>query len=145
MHTFSKIESIFYSGSHAFRGNKNSINDIVFLLDEGYLMLNNVSIATKREYLDVLDSIILKEHVRDVAAGDSKNHRALKLLGGNYLKKKGFYKVLYEYPFLGYYPDVMSNNTNKRLTPRAVYFILYFISLPVPIVYPLSRQQYRLN
>jgi len=107
-------------------------------------MLNNVSIATKREYLDVLDSIILKEHVRDVAAGDSKNHRALKLLGGNYLKKKGFYKVLYEYHFLGYYPDVMSNNTNKRLTPRAVYFILYFISLPVPPICSITPLSFEL-
>ncbi len=45
------------------------------------------------------------------AAGGGKNHVALKLLAKEYLQKKGVTELLFEHPFCGYYPDVMSADT----------------------------------
>ncbi len=109
MDTFLEVQEIFYSGGQAFRGNKELINDIAFLLDEGYLTLNRVFIGSKEKYLSILDEPLLKEDMYR-AAGGGKNHIALKLLAGEYLKTRGFHKVLYEHPFCGFFPDVMAEN-----------------------------------
>lgn len=109
MATFLEIQEIFYSGGQAFRGNKDLINDIVFLLDEGYLALNRVLVGSKEKYLSILDDPLLKEDAYK-AAGGGKNHIALKLLAGEYLKSRGFHKLLYEHPFCGYFPDVMTED-----------------------------------
>ncbi|OJI06487.1 hypothetical protein BK004_03385 [bacterium CG10_46_32] len=112
MSTFTRVQTIFYSGGHAFRGNAEPINDIAFLLDNGYLTLAALSIGTKQAYRKLLDNVIAQEHAYNLAAGGGKNHIALKLLSGEYLKKQGFDSVLYEHPFCGYYPDVMTKNTS---------------------------------
>ena len=53
MVTFLEVQEIFYSGGQAFRGNQELINDIVFLLDEGYLVLNQVFVGSKEKYLSI--------------------------------------------------------------------------------------------
>lgn len=109
MATFLEIQEIFYSGGQAFRGNKDLINDIVFLLDEGYLLLNRFFAGSKEKYLSILDDPSFKEDAYN-AAGGGKNHIALKLLAGKYLKNRGFHKLLYEHPFCGFFPDVMTED-----------------------------------
>jgi len=143
MNTFLEVQDIFYSGTQAFRGNKDLINDIVFFLDEKYLTLSKVSVGTKEEYLALLDSLSSRKDAYD-AAGGSKNHVALKLLTGEYLKMRGFHNILYEYPFCGYYPDVMTkdnfiiaecghtDNADKMLKYFQQGNIREFIQVPYP-------------
>lgn len=107
MTTFLEVQEIFYSRGQAFRGDKELINDIAFLLDEKYLILSRIIIGTKEQYSAILDNLPSKKDAYN-AAGGGKGHVALKLLTGEYLKTRGFHKVLYEHPFCGYYPDVMT-------------------------------------
>lgn len=51
MSTFTTVRDIFYSGGHAFTGSKESVNEIAFLLDEGYLTVNTVVISSKDKYI----------------------------------------------------------------------------------------------
>ena len=109
MVTFLEVQEIFYSGGQAFRGNKELINDIAFLLDEAYLTMNRVFVGSKEKYLSILDEPPSKEDAYK-AAGGGRNHIALKLLTGEYLKIRGFNNVLYEHPFCGFFPDVMTED-----------------------------------
>lgn len=111
MTTFLTVQKIFYSGGQAFRGNKELVNDIAFLLDENYLTLSQISLGKKEKYLSIMDEPQPKKDTYK-AAGGGKNHVALKLLAGAYLKTRGFHAILYEHPFCGYYPDVMTGDNS---------------------------------
>lgn len=145
MDTFLKIQSIFFSGSNAFRGDQESINEIAFLVDEEYLVLNRICVGTKEKYFNILDSVLDNEHKHDLAAGGGKNHVALKLLASEYLKNKNIQETKYEHPFCGYYPDVMSNDKSvivecghtQNPEKMLAYFhqgnIKEFIQIPYPV------------
>jgi hypothetical protein len=105
--TYTKVKSAFYSGEHAFTGDNQTASDIAFLVDNGYLGLRVFPLATRQEYLAILQNLPDQEHIYE-AAGGSETHVALKLLAGNYLKHKYNQKLLYEHPFCGYFPDVMT-------------------------------------
>lgn len=110
METFLKIYNIFYSGGHSFRGEQESISEIAFLVDEGYIILNTILIAEKKEYLSFIDTLSIQEHTYNLAAGGSHAHMALKILAGQYLERQGGHSFDYEHPFCGYYPDVLTKN-----------------------------------
>ena len=112
MDTFKKIQAIFYSGSHSFRGSLEPVNDIAFLLDEGYLALTTASIGSKQDYDALLDSVLAHEHAHNLAAGGGKNHVALKLLAASYLSTRGYGAIQYEHPLCGHYPDVMTRDAS---------------------------------
>lgn len=114
MSTFEKIKGVFFSGNQAFEGNYESINDIAVLVDEGYLVLTEFPIATKKEYLEIFkEHSILNNQTKFDAAGGGDSHMALKLIGQKYLKEERNLESRYEQPFCGYYPDVIS--VDKRI------------------------------
>lgn len=106
--TLSKINDIFYSGGYAFTGNKESAIEIAFLLDTGYLHLHSCDIAHMKEFRTVCNDHNSLRLV-DEASGGSFEHIALKILGQRYLKSQSMESV-YEHPFCGYYPDVLSTD-----------------------------------
>ena len=109
MNSFAKIRDIFYSGSYAFMGGSEVINDIMFLISENYLALSKEIVAGKSEYLTLLNnSTELKQ--RYEAHGGTFEHIALKILGANFLKKHRLRDFVFEHPFCGYYPDVLSSD-----------------------------------
>ncbi len=112
MSTFDTIREIFYSGNHSFNGDRESINEIAFLVDEKYLLVKSTIIATKEEYFSILkDSSSNVVQNRHRAAGGSFEHVALKLLSGIYIKKeRNYLDILYEHPFCGYFPDVITKD-----------------------------------
>ena len=109
MSTFNKIRDIFYSGSHAFKGGIEPIQEIAFLVDENYLSLSSITIASKGEH-----GILLKNPNKLAwlyeAAGGGNAHVALKILTRNYLKNNRSCESVFEHPFCGYYPDVLSDD-----------------------------------
>ncbi|MDO8521940.1 MAG: hypothetical protein Q7S08_01485 [bacterium] len=107
MDVFGTIRDIFYSGGHAFTGNLDSINEIAFLVNEGYLKYQTVSIARKSEYLALASNNTMIERA-DLAAGGGSTHVALKMLVGTYLKQQRSRDVVYEHEFCGYFPDVLT-------------------------------------
>lgn len=111
LNTFEKVRDIFYSGGHAFRGDRELVLEIAFLVDEKYLALETVTIASKKEYLDLFEKSAKLSHA-DEASGGSLEHMALKVLTGKYLQKLGHRKIRYEHPFCGYVPDVMSGDSS---------------------------------
>lgn len=106
MNTYSHVQEAFYSGEHAFTGDRQIIRDIAFLIDEGYFKLQLFPIASREEYLTVLRTLD-KNKRSDEASGGSTEHIALKLLAGAHLEKKLGLEVQYEHPLCGYYPDVI--------------------------------------
>lgn len=112
MDIYTHIKDAFYSGGHAFTGDKQIIQDIAFLVREGYLKLQLFPIASRQEYLTVVRNVG-KNMRSDEASGGSIEHVALKLLSGEYLQKKYDLEVLYEHPLCGHYPDVMT--TDNRI------------------------------
>ena len=107
MTTFNKVRDIFYSGSHAFRGDQDSISEIAFLIDEKYLSLSIITVASKNKYKSLLDNPDKLKWFYE-AAGGGNTHIALKILTSKYLDTKGKFNSSYEHPFCGYYPDVLS-------------------------------------
>ncbi len=109
MDTYKRIRDAFYSGEHAFNGDRQIIRDIAFLVDEQYLLLRVFPITNRQEYLAILHN--LEKNTRsDDAAGGGNEHIALKILSGEYLQKSLGLKVLYEHPLCGYYPDVITTD-----------------------------------
>lgn len=106
--TLLKINDIFYSGGYAFTGNKESAVEIAFLVDNEYLNLNSCDIAHIRDYRALLTDYELLKAV-DEASGGSFEHIVLKILGNRFLDSQGIESV-YEHPFCGYYPDVLSTD-----------------------------------
>src|SRR3989344_1663933 len=109
MTTFDTVRDIFYSGAQAFRGSHDSISEIAFLIDEGYLSISTIIINSKKEYRILLSQPDKLEQF-DEAAGGSNTHIALKVLAKNYLETSRNCKSLFEHPFCGYYPDVLSDD-----------------------------------
>lgn len=107
MDTYAKVKNAFYSGEHAFTGDNQTASDIAFLVDNGYLALRVFPLATRKEYLAILQNLPDQTYAYE-AAGGSETHIALKLLAGNYLKRNHNQKLLYEHPLCGYFPDVMT-------------------------------------
>lgn len=107
MDTYSKVKNAFYSGEHAFTGDNQVASDIAFLVDNGYLALHLFPLATRQEYLTALHGLSHQKHVHE-AAGGGEAHIALKLLAGDYLRRKHGKDALYEHPVCGYFPDVMT-------------------------------------
>lgn len=111
MDTYTHVRDAFYSGEHAFTGDRQVIKDISFLINERYLKLQLFPIASRQEHLTMMRDLEKKKKTKaDEASGGSTEHIALKLLSGEYLQKKFGLKVLYEHPLCGYYPDVMTND-----------------------------------
>ena len=109
MTTFDTIRDIFYSGTHAFRGSRDSISEIAFLVDENYLSISTITITSKNEYKDLLNNPDKLGGLYE-AAGGGKTHVALKILTREYLKTSRGLKSVFEHPFCGYYPDVLSDD-----------------------------------
>lgn len=150
MDIYTYVRDAFYSGEHAFTGDRQVIKDISFLINEGYLKLQLFPIASRQEHLTMMHDLEKKKKVRaDEASGGSTGHIALKLLSGEYLQKKLGLKVLYEHPLCGYYPDVMTsdcriivecghtNNPEKMLT----YFKQSNIKECILVPYPDPEKQ----
>ncbi len=78
MDTYTHVKNAFYSGEHAFTGDKQIIRDIAFLVSKRYLELQLFPIASRQEYLTMVHDI--GKNVRaDEASGGSTEHIALKL------------------------------------------------------------------
>ncbi len=60
MSTIDKIRAIFYSSAHAFTASEELVQEIAFLVDEGYLHYEEFSISTKEEYLEQIEIISRK-------------------------------------------------------------------------------------
>ena len=111
MDTYKHVRNAFYSGEHAFNGDRQIIQDIAFLVDEQYLLLRVFPIASHQEYLAILHNLE-KNKRSDDAAGGGNEHIALKILSGEHLQKSLGLKVLYEHPLCGYYPDVITTDNS---------------------------------
>lgn len=109
MTTFNTIRDIFYSGAQAFRGSRDSISEIAFLVDENYLSISTVTIASKNEYKVLLNNPDKLGRLYE-ATGGSKTHVALKVLTRKYLETSRGCRSVFEHPFCGYYPDVLSDD-----------------------------------
>lgn len=145
MTTFAKIRDIFF-GNTIFEGSHESVNEIAFLVDEGYLIMSEFPIATKEGYLNLFDNNSqLNNESRFDAAGGGDGHVALKLLGQKYLKDKRGLGSSFEKPFCGYFPDVISDDGNVvvecGVTGNCEKILSYFrhgnlqelIQLPYPV------------
>ncbi len=109
MSTFDTIRDIFYSGTHAFRGDKDSISEIAFFVDEGYLSLSALAVASKNSYKNHLENPDKLKKIYE-AAGGGVTHVVLKILGSEFLKNSRNQGSIFEHPFCGYYPDVLSDD-----------------------------------
>lgn len=147
MNTFDKIQDIFYSGSHAFRGDKDSISEIAFLIDNNYLSVSPIIISSKEEY-DILLNNPHKLSFLYEAAGGGGTHIALKILAKEYLKIDRGHESVFEHPFCGYYPDVLSVNESIVIecghTGNPEKILTYFrqgnIKECIQIPYPSSQE-----
>ena len=111
MSTIDKIRAIFYSSAHAFTASEELVQEIAFLVDEGYLRYKEFSISTKEEYLEHIGAISRKGNYD--ADGGGVAHIALKKLAAVYISRTYGRDVRFEAPFCGYYPDVLS--VDKKL------------------------------
>ena len=106
---YEDIKNIFYGGNYSFTGNYQSAKDIAFLIENDYLELSELLIASKKDYMELASDPSLLE-LNDEAAGGGVTHVALKLLGARFLKKERKMKSKYEQQFCGYTPDVLSED-----------------------------------
>lgn len=137
------IRDIFYSGQFGFMGDQEVTTKIAFLVNNNYLLLSPVTIATKRDYIEAStnDSFMVS---RDDAAGGSREHVALKIVGQSYIKKEYGVDSVFEQTFAGYFPDVQSidkhiicecghtNNPEKLFEYFKHGEIRYVIQIPYP-------------
>ncbi len=143
MNTFQEMRDIFFSGGFAFTGIQESINEIAFLVDEGYLILKTITIADKEHFLSVLKSTS-NQIEKDNASGGSVEHITLKILASEYLEHQKQIGSQYEHAFCGYFPDVLSIDTSIVVecghTQNAEKMLTYFrqggISECIQIPYP---------
>lgn len=116
---------IFYSGNFAFSGDREALRDITFLIEEKYLAFEEIVIASKADYLKLLDEELPLE-----TEGGSMAHRALKVLGMSYLAKVRNLPARYEHPFCGHYPDVLADDHSIAIecghTHNAEKMLTYF-------------------
>lgn len=109
MDTYTRVREAFYSGGYEFTGDRQTIKDIAFLVDEHYLSLTLFPIADHKEYTEMLYNLTQNKHA-DEAAGGSSEHVALKLLSGAYLQIAHDRQIWYEHSLCGHYPDVMTTD-----------------------------------
>jgi hypothetical protein len=76
-------------------------------VNNSYLILSRVTIATKEHYLTICSSPTTLSSY-DEASGGSSEHVALKILGAAYIKNEYGVDSVFERPFAGYIPDVQS-------------------------------------
>ncbi len=129
--TFKRVRDIFYSGSHAFRGELEIINDIAFMIDNGYLIMNSIELASHNTFAKYLDDAIVSKSDESYAAqGGSPTHVAPKLLAANYLREHRNGKPLFEQPFCSHYPDVINDDRKLVIecgdTQNPEKILLYF-------------------
>lgn len=145
MHTVTPkfIRELFYSGQFGFIGDQEVTSEISFLINNNYLLLSPVIIATKSHYLETSSNqgIIFSY---DEASGGGNAHVALKILAGEYLKSEYGLQALYEQTYAGYIPDVQSvdksiicecghtNNPEKIFTYFRCPEVRYVIQIPYP-------------
>jgi len=104
------IKDIFYSGSHSFRVDKQLIVNICFLLEKNLLSVKEEKFASVDIYHNYIEDIKDgKIPVIDIEGGQI-GHMALKLIGRDYLEKKGFKDIKFESEFEGYKPDVTTKD-----------------------------------
>lgn len=139
-----ELAEIFYSGTHAFKGDGSLIQKIHFLLQHNYLKCEKISVSTKSEFYNICDSIERNPNF-DEAAGGGSMHVALKLIAQIYLEKQGM-SAIFEKQFLGYFPDVITedlqtivecghtDNVDKIFT----YFIQGNVAEIIQLPYPTS-------
>ena len=144
MNDISKTKDIFYSGSFAFNGDLEPINEIAFLLDEGYVSLASLDIASKMEFLQIAQDVASDAHAHDTAAGGGHTHIALKRLAEKYLRQVKGKTALFEQSFCGYFPDVLSEdrtiaiecghtqNPSKMLDYFSKGNVSEFVQIPYP-------------
>lgn len=137
------IKDIFYSGQFGFSSDIEITNKIAFLVNQNYLILRQVYIASKSEFLNISsDQGILEK--RSEASGGGNSHVALKLLAERYLLDEYGVDSLFEQPFTGFIPDVRSlngqiicecghtDNAEKIFTYLRHPDIRYVIQIPYP-------------
>ena len=145
MSTFDKVRDIFYSGNFSFTGDLEYINEISFLVDNGYLVLKTLDISSKEEFKHLLGKPSEVKELIYRAAGGTLPHIVLKILGGRRLEAMN--KIpLFEHEFCGYFPDVMSEdkeiviecghtqNADKLLTYFRQGKVKTLIQIPYPSV-----------
>lgn len=144
MSTFNKIRDIFYSGTHAFKGNMDSISEIAFLVEKNYLSISTIIISSKNEYKSLLNDPDKLTRFYE-AAGGGNTHVALKILARNYLRSKRRHESVFGHPFCGYYPDLLSDDKTIVIecghTDNAEKILVYFrqgnikecIQIPYPV------------
>lgn len=137
------IRDIFYSGQFDFTGDQNVTNKIAFLVNNKYLLLEEIVLASKEEYLSACSDSVFAS-LRDDAAGGSNEHVALKILGQNFIEKEYGVKSRFEQAFAGYIPDVQSldmhticecghtNNPEKLFTYFKHPTVRYVVQIPYP-------------
>lgn len=103
------VQSIFYSGQFGFVGDLEMIARICFLINENYLSLRPIIIATKIQYLDTAANKTIIS-ANDEASGGGNEHIALKLLAAAYLKQEYGVDSVFEQSFVGFVPDVQSKD-----------------------------------
>ena len=131
MDTISKIKPIFYSGNEAFPGLIEPIQEIAFLIDEGYLSISAFDVSTKKDFLDFFNDLSLQKERVHSAAGGGITHVALKIFSGNYIERNRKLEVQYERSFCGYFPDVISKDESIivecGLTQNPEKVLIYFL------------------
>lgn len=137
------IGEIFYSGQFGFVGDIEIATKIAFLVNNNYLLLSPITMATKEFYLSTSSNHSLITS-RDEASGGGTTHIALKLLAERYLKNEYNVDCVFERPFAGFIPDVQSLNKDiicecgHTNNPEKIfeYFkhpeIRYVIQIPYP-------------
>ena len=101
------VRNIFYSGQFGFIGDREVTEKIAFFVNNNYLILTKISIATKEQYLEVCTNPAFAS-LRDDASGGSFEHVALKILGQVHIESAYGVWSKFEQSFAGYIPDVQS-------------------------------------
>lgn len=104
------IKDIFYTGSHAFRADKQLIVNVCFLLENNLLFIKKEKFALVGIYKNYINEIENgKISLIDIEGG-TKCHLALKLIGRDYLENKGFKNIKFESEFESYRPDLITGD-----------------------------------
>jgi hypothetical protein len=148
-HDLDAICSIFYSGGYAFTGARDSAQDIAFLVEESYLSLERMAIATIEQYRVMLANTSVIEEAYE-ADGGSREHVVLKLLAADYMKQHYRKTVRFEQELCGYVADALTEDRQIAIecghTQNAEKLLGYFeqaqIRQLMQIPYPSSSDEY---
>lgn len=111
MTNFLEIRNIFFSGDYGYAYDVDTVQEITFFVNNGYLLFERVVIGKKQDYLVLLSKRITTKDSCD-ADGGSKQHIALKIIAGKFIKNTYEKDIFYEHVFCGYYPDVKSTDSS---------------------------------